>query len=116
MDYIGISTGFHDAAISVIDNNGNILFASHSERYSKDKHDKHLCMGIIEDALKHTTSRDVEVHYYERPLMKYLRQLRSGEKPVLSNLSTNQIIGKGFLHKIFDGRKGKVHTLSLIHI
>ena len=110
MNYIGISSGFHDAAMTVIDDSGNILFAGHSERYSKDKHDKHLCMGIVEDLLKHTTSRDIEVHYYERPWMKYLRQLRSGEKPSLSNLSAKEIIGTGLLHKLQDGRDGKVHT------
>ena len=35
MNYIGISAGFHDAAISIVDDYGNILFAGHSERYSK---------------------------------------------------------------------------------
>ena len=110
MNYLGISSGFHDSAISLIDDSGNILFAGHTERYSKFKHDKHLNIDIVKDALSYATSRDIEVHYYERPLMKYLRQLRSGEKPVLANLSTKQIIGEGLLHKIFDGRKGKVHT------
>jgi carbamoyltransferase len=110
MNYVGISAGFHDAAVSVIDDHGNILFAGHSERYNKEKHTKHLCMDIVTDALKYTNSRDVEVHYYERPFMKYLRQLRSGESPALANLSTKQIIGEGFLYKITDGRKGKVHT------
>lgn len=110
MNYIGISSGFHDAAVSVVDDNGDILFASHSERYSKHKHDKHLDMGIVEGALTYTTSSDIEVHYYERPLMKYLRQLRSGEKPVLSNLFVKQIIGEGLLYKMQDGRGGKVHT------
>jgi carbamoyltransferase len=110
MNYIGISSGFHDAAVSVVDGNGDILFASHSERYSKHKHDKHLGMGIVEDALTYITSSDIEVHYYERPLMKYLRQLRSGEKPVLSNLFVKQIIGEGLLYKMQDGSGGKVHT------
>ena len=110
MNYIGISSGFHDAAVSVVDGNGDILFASHSERYSKHKHDKHLGMGIVEDALTYTTSSDIKVHYYERPLMKYLRQLRSGEKPVLSNLFVKQIIGEGLLYKMQDGSGGKVHT------
>lgn len=110
MNYIGISSGFHDAALSVIDSNGNIVFAGHSERYSKQKHDKHLSMGIVEDALKYCDSRDVEIHYYERPWMKFLRQLRSGEKPKLANLFVKEIIGTGLLHKLQDGRGGKVHT------
>jgi len=110
MNYIGISSGFHDAAISVIDDAGNILFAGHSERYSKHKHDKHLCYDIVEDALKNCNSRDVEIHYYERPWMKFLRQVRSGEKPALSNLSVKEVIGTGLLHKLQDGRGGKVYT------
>ena len=79
MNYIGISAGFHDAAVSVVDNFGNILFAGHSERYSKNKHDKDVCEELLIDALKHTNSEHLEYHYYERPWIKSLRQLRSGE-------------------------------------
>ena len=32
---LGISAGFHDASAAVINTNGEILFAGHSERYSK---------------------------------------------------------------------------------
>ena len=108
MNYLGISTGFHDSAISLIDDTGNILFAGHSERYTKHKHDKHLSMDIVTDVLAYATSHDIEIHYYERPLMKYLRQLYSGEKPALVNISAKHIIGEGFLNKITDG--GRVHT------
>ncbi len=79
MNYIGISAGFHDAAISVINDTGNILFAGHSERYSKNKHDKDICEGLLHDAFQHTNSADLQYHYYERPWLKSLRQLRSGE-------------------------------------
>jgi carbamoyltransferase len=67
-------------------------------------------MGIVEDALNYCDSRDIEIHYYERPWMKFLRQVRSGEKPKLSNLSVKEIIGTGLLHKLQDGQCGKVHT------
>ena len=110
MNYLGVSSGFHDAAISLIDDSGHILFAGHSERYNKEKHTKHLCMDIVNDALSYSTSGDIEVHYYERPFVKYLRQLRAGEKPLISNLFTQHIIGEGLLYTIFDGRGGKVHT------
>ena len=110
MNYIGISTGFHDAALSVVDDQGNILFAGHSERYSKHKHDKHLSMGIVEDALSYCKGSDVEIHYYERPWMKFLRQLRSGENPKVASLFTKEIIGAGLVHKLLDGRRGKIHT------
>ena len=59
MDYIGLSCGFHDAAVSVIDSSGNIVFAGHSERYSKHKHDDNLCVSIITDALKYTETYPV---------------------------------------------------------
>ena len=110
MNYIGISAGFHDAALSVINDKGDIVFAGHSERYSKHKHDKHLSIGLVEDALTYCDSRDIEIHYYERPWMKFLRQIRSGEKPALSNLSVKEIIGTELLHKLQDGRSGKVYT------
>ena len=110
MNYLGISTGFHDSAISLIDNTGNILFAGHSERYTKQKHDKNLSIDIVTDMLSYSTSHDIEVHYYEQPLMKYFRQLYSGEKPALANISAKHIIGEKLLHKITDGRGSKVHT------
>ena len=42
MSYLGISAGFHDAGIAVIDYSGDIVLASHSERYSKNKNDLNL--------------------------------------------------------------------------
>jgi carbamoyltransferase len=111
MNYVGISAGFHDAALSVISNTGDILFAGHSERYSKNKHDKHLSLGIVEDAIAHMgVDRKVEVHYYERPWMKFLRQVRSGEKPKLSSVFLKETIGAGLLHQLQDGSGDKVHT------
>jgi carbamoyltransferase len=79
MNYIGISAGFHDAAVSVLTDSGDILFAAHSERYSKKKHDKNVCAGLLADALSYVDSDCVEYHYYERPWVKAFRQLRSGE-------------------------------------
>ena len=40
---LGLSAGYHDAAASVINNRGDILFAGHSERYSKLKNDPDIC-------------------------------------------------------------------------
>ena len=31
--FLGWSEGFHDAAVSIINDNGKIVFASHSERF-----------------------------------------------------------------------------------
>ena len=93
MDYIGLSCGFHDAAVSVINCYGKIVFAGHSERYSKNKHDDKLCTSIIADALSYT-NEDYELHYYERPTLKYLRQLVVGQRPQLQTLNVKNIIGK----------------------
>jgi carbamoyltransferase len=37
--YLGISAGFHDAAATLINEAGDIVFAGHAERYSKKKND-----------------------------------------------------------------------------
>ena len=49
MSILGISAGFHDAAVSVVDEQGNISFASHSERYSRNKNDKDLCRELVSE-------------------------------------------------------------------
>jgi carbamoyltransferase len=103
MNYIGISSGFHDAAVSVIDDNGNILFAGHSERYSKNKHTKDICERLLHDVFQHTNSADLQYHYYERPWLKSLRQIFSGEGlvwPTWDKLlgSTYNQMGKSKIH------------------
>jgi carbamoyltransferase len=106
MDYVGVSCGFHDSAISVINCHGEIVFASHGERYSNNKHDSDLCESIIKDAFNHVTE-DYEVHYYERPTLKYLRQLIAGQSPSIKTLSTGNIIGYANMKLMGDP---KVHT------
>ena len=76
MKVLGISAGFHDAAVSVI-SDGEILFAGHAERYSKIKNDAHLNNELIEDALRY--SNPDLVAYYERPWIKKIQQLQSGQ-------------------------------------
>ena len=110
MNYVGISCGFHDAALSVIDNDGNILFAGHSERYSKNKHDSELCYGIMDDARKYINS-DFQVNYYERPLVKAVRQFRAGQK--LGPFNVERIIGPHLLKSLESSkhiRKGRIKT------
>ena len=112
MDYIGISAGFHDASISVI-SGGNIVFAGHSERYSKIKNDKNLSVGLIENALSYVDD-DYELHYYENPILKYLRQLRAGQNPKLTTLFAKNIIGKD-IHDMFGNKKIHTHGHHLTH-
>ena len=73
---LGISAGFHDAAASVIDDQGNIVFAAHSERYSKVKHDSMLSPALLDACFEYPISH---VAYYERPWMHNLQQYVSGQ-------------------------------------
>jgi carbamoyltransferase len=75
--YLGISAGYHDAAVSMIDSGGSVLFAGHAERYSKIKNDAHLNDELVAAALRHGTPD--QVAYYERPWVKKIQQLYSGQ-------------------------------------
>jgi len=77
MKVLGISAGFHDAGIAFIDN-GNIVYAGHSERYSKIKHDSELNPQILADCISRCGIPDV-IAYYEKPWIKKTRQLYAGQ-------------------------------------
>jgi carbamoyltransferase len=89
MNILGISAGFHDAAISVVDQHGEILFAGHSERYSKLKNDPDLSLKLLHEV---TGLRISHIAYYERPWAKQLRQLYSGQGIEWNKLTTKQIL------------------------
>ena len=76
MKILGVSAGFHDAALTVIHNH-KILFAGHSERYSKNKNDKDIHEDLQLAALKHGPFD--KIVYYEKPHKRQLRKLKSGE-------------------------------------
>jgi len=76
-NYLGISAGFHDAGVSVVNTNGDILFAAHAERYSKKKNDPTLNTAILDEALSYGYPK--QVAWYEKPWLKKTRQLYSGE-------------------------------------
>ena len=76
MNILGVSAGFHDAAATVLSSQGDVLFAGHSERYSKRKNDADFCQGLLDDILPYEPAH---VAYYERPWAKQLRQLYSGQ-------------------------------------
>jgi len=90
MNILGISAGFHDAAATVISPDGEILFAGHSERYSKKKNDENFCTPLIRE-LENYNPIDT-VAYYERPVMKQLRQLYSGQGIEWNKLSVKKNI------------------------
>jgi carbamoyltransferase len=89
MNILGISAGFHDGAATVLSNHGEILFAGHSERYSKVKNDPNICPQLVEEIAKYKWDT---VAYYERPWYKQLRQWYSGQGIEWNKLSVEKII------------------------
>jgi carbamoyltransferase len=72
----GISAASHNAAVAVFDNN-RLVFASDSERFSKIKNDPDLCYELIEYARQY--GEPELVCWYEKPWLKTVRQLMSGQ-------------------------------------
>ena len=76
MIILGINETSHDASVSLI-KDGEILFAGHAERYSKEKNDWYNNKEIILDALNYGTPDAIA--YYEKPWLKRSRiMLRGG--------------------------------------
>jgi carbamoyltransferase len=73
---LGVSAGYHDAAVSVVREDGEIVFAAHSERYSKIKNDPTLSIELVDAAFNFEIDT---IAYYERPWMHNLQQLISRE-------------------------------------
>ena len=48
MRYVGFSSQFHDAGLSIIEEDGSVSFAAHAERYSKVKYDPRLAYELME--------------------------------------------------------------------
>jgi carbamoyltransferase len=68
---LGISEGYHDAAVCIIED-CNIIYASHAERYSKKKNDSKLSSDQI------PADYD-KVVFYEKGLLKNTRRIYSGQ-------------------------------------
>jgi carbamoyltransferase len=93
LDYVlGISAGYHDAAATVIRSDGEIAFASHSERYSKEKNDSQIHINMLDSVVKQFNISTVA--YYEIPWKKQLRQLYSGQGVEWDKLITRQVLKK----------------------
>jgi len=84
MIILGISSGFHDAAATVIKNN-KIVFGGHAERYSKNKNDAWLNKELIAEAYSHGKPDVIVLH--ENNKAKKLRSLISGDFNSVKELS-----------------------------
>jgi carbamoyltransferase len=110
MNILGISAGFHDASATVLSPEGEILFAGHSERYSKIKNDPDISKGLFDDVLEH--SPIVHVAYYERPWNKQLRRLYSGEGIEWNKITLKQILKPQLSNLRFPEYSSHNHHLS----
>lgn len=75
MIILGINETSHDASISLI-KDGEILFAGHAERYSKQKNDWYINDSLVKDALSYGSPDAIA--YYEKPLLKASRLFING--------------------------------------
>lgn len=71
----GVNDAAHDAAITAI-KDGQILFAGHAERYSKQKNDWFINDELVLDAIKY--GKPEAIAYYEKSLLKRSRLLIRG--------------------------------------
>jgi carbamoyltransferase len=74
----------HDASLAVYKDN-EIVYASHSERYSRNKNDKNLNWPQIKEAMQY--GMPDKVFFYEDLRLKKLRQLWAGQFKLLTKQS-----------------------------
>jgi carbamoyltransferase len=93
---LGINETSHDASISLI-KDGEILFAGHAERYSKQKNDWYINNDLINDAFKYGAPNAIA--YYEKPLLKSSRlALKGGSGDWKPRFKIDGIPRKSFSH------------------
>ena len=88
---LGISFGFHDSAVALIQN-GKVLNAVEEERFTGVKHDNSFPMNSISWILKENniTKKDISVVcYYENPILKKDRIVRTARKTFFKNPISN---------------------------
>lgn len=90
MTDLGVSCLAHDAAVAAVDDTG-VVFAAHSERYSRRKNDRLLNGAILADAFEHA-GRFEAITYYERPWLKKTRQLRAAQLRSAASISPRQYL------------------------
>jgi carbamoyltransferase len=96
MIILGINETSHDASVSLI-KDGEILFAGHAERYSKQKNDWYVNDSLIKDALQY--GRPDHIAYYEKPFLKASRlALRGGSGEWKPRFNIDGVPRKSFSH------------------
>ena len=108
---LGVSAGYHDAAVSVVREDGEIVFAGHSERYSKIKNDPKLSIELVDAAFNFKIDT---IAYYERPWMHNLQQLISREHNFTS-LTVHDTLKRHLGADRIKGRTLKAYPHHLSH-
>jgi carbamoyltransferase len=75
MRIYGINDSSHDAALSIVED-GEIVFAAHSERYNKQKNTFYLDRSLLDEALQFGPP-DI-ISYFEKRNLKWLRRMMWG--------------------------------------
>lgn len=88
----GISANSHDAAIAVFADD-QLVYASHSERYSRVKNDGDLDLDMVNE-LKRKFGEPDRVVWYEKPLVKTWRQFIAGQGIRLRENNVKQYLKK----------------------
>ena len=92
---LGITAQNHDASMALIDGD-KIVWAAHSERYSRVKNDPLLHSSMV--AEMRTYGSPTEIVWFEKPLAKNLRRLYSGQRPwYVSPVTEFEAMGIGHL-------------------
>ena len=76
---IGISSYYHDSAVALIDN-GEILYASQEERFSRIKHDKNFPIKALLNLLNYNNlalSQIDKIIFFEKPFLKFERLIET---------------------------------------
>jgi carbamoyltransferase len=88
--YFGFSGLSHDASLSVVKNN-KLVYASHSERYSGVKNEFNPQPNQVKEALSLFGEPD-EIFWFENPVLKRLRYLKSGMWPEALSFKNSPIL------------------------
>jgi carbamoyltransferase len=83
MKYLGINAINHDASVCLATST-DVLFASHSERYSRRKNDSDLNADMLSDMVSY--GQPDRIIWPEIPWLKALRKIYSGERPVYTDI------------------------------
>jgi len=107
----GISANSHDAALAVFDDQ-QLVFASHSERFSGIKNDPHLNYYLITYARNRWGDPD-EIFWYENPYKKTIRQFVAGQGWLWSENNIRRYLSSYGIHgKLYIGNHHKSHAAA----